>query len=105
LICRLLPEAVRCHRNGGRVPIGAFATGTVTVLTATPFRRQPPAFPEAIRRQATMPSMTQQSHPRHDTTDQHEQVLLGVDTHKDVHVAAVITSTGLLLDTRSFPTE
>ncbi|MFJ9151870.1 IS110 family transposase [Streptomyces sp. NPDC102270] len=48
--------------------------------------------------------MTQQSHPRHDTTDQHEQVLLGVDTHKDVHVAAVITSTGLLLDTRSFPT-
>lgn len=51
-----------------------------------------------------MPSMTQQSHPRHDTTDQHEQILLGVDTHKDVHVATVITSTGLLLDTRSFPT-
>lgn len=51
-----------------------------------------------------MPSMTQQSHPRHETTDQHEQVLLGVHTHKDVHVSAVITSTGLLLDTRSFPT-
>ncbi|MFF1762408.1 IS110 family transposase [Streptomyces sp. NPDC058266] len=48
--------------------------------------------------------MTQQRHPRHDTTDQHEQVLLGVDTHKDVHLTAVITSTGLLLDTRSFPT-
>lgn len=51
-----------------------------------------------------MPSKIQQRHSRHDTTDQHEQVLLGVDTHKDVHVAAVITSTGLLLDTRSFPT-
>lgn len=44
-----------------------------------------------------MPIKTQRRHPRHDTTDQHEQVL-----RKDVHVAAVITSTGLLLDTRSF---
>lgn len=26
LICRLLPEAVRAATNGGRVPIGAFAT-------------------------------------------------------------------------------
>ncbi|MFE5029634.1 transposase [Streptomyces sp. NPDC056656] len=60
--------------------------------------------PEAIRRQATMPGKTRQRHPRHDRTDQHDQVLPGVDTHKDVHVAAVITSTGLLLDTRSFPT-
>lgn len=51
-----------------------------------------------------MPSMTQQSQPCHNTADQDEQVLLGVDTHKDVHVAAVITSTGLLLDTRGFPT-
>ncbi|WP_406132166.1 transposase [Streptomyces sp. NBC_00989] len=48
--------------------------------------------------------MTRQTHPRHDTADQQEQVLLGVDTHKDVHVAAVITSTGVLLDTRGFPT-
>ncbi|MGW0886343.1 IS110 family transposase [Streptomyces sp. NPDC002671] len=48
--------------------------------------------------------MTQQCHPRHDTADQDEQILLGVDTHKDVHVAAVITNTGLLLDTRGFPT-
>ncbi|MFE2186288.1 IS110 family transposase [Streptomyces sp. NPDC059455] len=30
--------------------------------------------------------------------------MLGVDTHKDVHVAAVITATGAMLDTRSFPT-
>ncbi|MFD0499298.1 IS110 family RNA-guided transposase [Streptomyces rhizosphaericus] len=48
--------------------------------------------------------MAQQAHPRHQTADQHEQVLLGVDTHKDVHVAAVITSTGALLDTRGFST-
>ncbi|MEV5952153.1 IS110 family transposase [Streptomyces sp. NPDC051993] len=33
-----------------------------------------------------------------------EEIVLGVDTHKDVHVAAVITSTGAMLDTRSFPT-
>jgi transposase len=31
-------------------------------------------------------------------------VLLGVDTHKDVHVAAVLTATGGLAGTRSFPT-
>ncbi|MEV5282992.1 IS110 family transposase, partial [Streptomyces sp. NPDC052811] len=33
-----------------------------------------------------------------------EEIVLGMDTHKDVHVAAVITSTGAMLDTRSFPT-
>ena len=32
-----------------------------------------------------------------------EDVLLGVDTHKHVHVAAVITMIGGLIDTRSFP--
>ena len=32
-----------------------------------------------------------------------ESVILGVDTHKDVHAAAVITAVGVLLDTRSFP--
>jgi len=30
--------------------------------------------------------------------------VLGVDTHKDVHVAAVISGLGVLLGTRSFPT-
>lgn len=30
-------------------------------------------------------------------------VILGVDTHKDVHAAAVITGVGVLLDARSFP--
>ncbi|MBT2510669.1 transposase, partial [Streptomyces sp. ISL-98] len=42
--------------------------------------------------------------PRHHTTEPSEDVVLGVDTHKDVHVAAVITMTGALLDTRSFRT-
>src|SRR5262245_29157368 len=32
------------------------------------------------------------------------EVILGVDTHKDVHVAAVITALGTLLASRSFPT-
>ncbi len=32
------------------------------------------------------------------------EVVLGVDTHKDVHVAAVLTDLGVLLDTRSFST-
>ncbi|WP_280703788.1 IS110 family transposase [Kitasatospora sp. GP82] len=48
--------------------------------------------------------MTRQAPPLHDTTRRPEDIILGVDTHKDVHVAAVITSTGALLDTRSFPT-
>lgn len=39
--------------------------------------------------------------PDHDHPD--EQVILGVDTHADVHVAAVITVLGALLDTRAFP--
>ncbi|MEU1466178.1 IS110 family transposase [Streptomyces sp. NPDC005727] len=33
-----------------------------------------------------------------------EDVVLGVDTHKDSHVAAVTTIAGVMLDTRSFPT-
>ncbi|WP_329461187.1 IS110 family transposase [Streptomyces sp. NBC_01431] len=48
--------------------------------------------------------MTRQAPPPHDTTSHPEDIVLGVDTHKDVHVAAVITSTGAMLDTRSFPT-
>jgi transposase len=31
-------------------------------------------------------------------------VTVGVDTHADVHVAAVLDQSGRLLDTRSFPT-
>ena len=33
-----------------------------------------------------------------------DEVILGVDTHKDVHVAAVLTALGVLLATSSFPT-
>lgn len=33
-----------------------------------------------------------------------EEVILGVDTHNDVHVAAVITMLGVLLGTQAFPT-
>jgi len=32
-----------------------------------------------------------------------EEVVLGVDTHKDLHVAAVITRIGELLGSQSFP--
>ncbi|MDP9406356.1 MAG: IS110 family transposase [Actinomycetota bacterium] len=32
-----------------------------------------------------------------------ESVILGVDTHKDIHAAAVVTPVGVLLDARSFP--
>jgi transposase len=32
------------------------------------------------------------------------EVVLGVDTHKDVHVAAVLTTLGVLLATCTFPT-
>jgi hypothetical protein len=37
----------------------------------------------------------------HDRQD--EQIVLGVDTHADAHVAAVITALGALVETRSFP--
>ena len=32
-----------------------------------------------------------------------DEVVLGVDTHKDVHVAAALTTLGVLLATSSFP--
>jgi transposase len=57
----------------------------------------------AIRRHMTMPSMPQ---PVADDQDDNaaNEVILGVDTHHDVHVAAVITALGVLLDTAHFPT-
>ena len=50
-----------------------------------------------------MPRMPQALEPSHTQVDP-EQVVLGVDTHKDIHVAAVISVLGVLLGTRSFPT-
>lgn len=33
-----------------------------------------------------------------------QEVVVGVDTHKDFHVAAVVTALGVLLDSKTFPT-
>lgn len=53
-----------------------------------------------------MPSMPRLT--RHDQHNQNEgrtdEVVLGVDTHKDVHVAAVINALGALLGSATFPT-
>ncbi|WP_328760969.1 MULTISPECIES: IS110 family transposase [unclassified Streptomyces] len=53
--------------------------------------------------------MTVTSLPHPTTTTQHvpalaEDVILGVDTHKDIHVAAVITTLGASLAHQEFPT-
>ena len=49
-----------------------------------------------------MPRMPQ---PGEDDQDSNrtEEIILGVDIHKDVHVAAVITSLGLLRESTTFP--
>ncbi len=54
-----------------------------------------------------MPRMPQPPEPDQARTELAEddvEVVLGVDTHKDAHVAAVISELGALLGTRSFPT-
>ena len=52
-----------------------------------------------------MSSMPQPTPPEQDATaTATDEVILGVDTHKDVHVAAVITALGRLVASRSFPT-
>jgi transposase len=56
----------------------------------------------AIRRQMTMPSMPQPVTGNQDDSAANE-VILGVDTHNDVHVAAVITALGVLLSSTNFP--
>ncbi|MDT4992620.1 MAG: transposase [Actinoplanes sp.] len=38
------------------------------------------------------------------TSRANDEVVLGVDTHKDAHVAVVLSGTGVLLETCSFPT-
>ena len=49
-----------------------------------------------------MPSMPQPVSDDQDASAASE-VLLGVDTHKDFHVATVITALGVLLGTKTFP--
>ncbi|MDQ1005557.1 transposase [Streptomyces sp. V4I23] len=52
----------------------------------------------------TVTSMPQPTLPAQRVPDPVEEVVLGVDTHKDVHVAAVITTLGALLAHQEFPT-
>ena len=49
-----------------------------------------------------MPRMPQATEPSQDHTGS-DEVIVGVDIHKDVHVAAVISVLGVLLGTASFP--
>jgi hypothetical protein len=49
-----------------------------------------------------VPSMPQPSPP--ERPDAGEEVILGIDTHKDVHVAVVISLLGVVLGRRCFPT-
>jgi transposase len=50
-----------------------------------------------------VPSMPQPAQPaQHPTTT--DEIVLGVDTHKDLHVAAVITAVGTAVASRCFPT-
>ena len=50
-----------------------------------------------------MPSMSHPAQHGHDGQPA-EEIVLGVDTHKDTHVAAVITKLGMLVATAAFPT-
>ena len=50
-----------------------------------------------------MPSMPQPSLDGQPNPDP-EQIILGVDTHKDIHVAALITTLGVRLADATFPT-
>ena len=74
--------------------------GTVTVLTA---HTGPAAAIRsvAIRRGTTMPRMPQPAED--DQNSSPEKVILGMDTHKDLHVAAVLTALGALRETKTFP--
>ena len=50
-----------------------------------------------------MSSMPEPGEDDQDSNHTEEEIILGVDTHKDLHVAAVITSLGALRDTKTFP--
>ncbi|MGW1507184.1 IS110 family transposase [Streptomyces mirabilis] len=50
-----------------------------------------------------MPTATVDQRPKEAGHNRSRELVLGVDTHKDVHVAAVLTVLGALLATRSFP--
>src|SRR4051794_41538552 len=50
-----------------------------------------------------MPSMSHPAQHGHDGQPI-EEIILGVDTHRDTHVASVITILGVLVATATFPT-
>jgi len=50
-----------------------------------------------------MPSMPEPVSDDQDDNSAAEEIVLGVDTHKDIHVAAVITSLGVLRESTPFP--
>lgn len=52
---------------------------------------------------ASMPQLTLPAQPVPTPAEEAEDVILGVDTHKDVHVAAVITALGASLAQQEFP--
>jgi transposase len=51
-----------------------------------------------------LPSITRPAAASHIPADTDEEILLGVDTHKDFHAAAIVTLLGAALDGRTFPT-
>ena len=51
----------------------------------------------------TVTSMPQPTLPAQRVPGPAEEVILGVDTHKDIHVAAVITTLGTSLAHQEFP--
>lgn len=50
-----------------------------------------------------MTSMRHSAEPDHTTIEDVPPVVLGVDTHKDMHVAAVLNAVGVLVGSSSFP--
>src|SRR3982074_1447012 len=50
-----------------------------------------------------MPSMPEPVSDGQADNSAAEEIVLGVDTHKDIHVAAVITSLGVLRESTRFP--
>ena len=50
-----------------------------------------------------MPSMPQPVPDDQDDTSAAEEIVLGVDTHKDRHAAAVLSTLGVLLSSNDFP--
>jgi hypothetical protein len=81
---------------GGCVPIG------LAVNRHRHSSDHPHGPATVIRSVAIMPSMPQSSVLSQASSDP-DEVVVGVDTYKDVHVAAVLTALGVLRETKTFP--